>query len=135
MLCDSPLLLRHRDGTVRLVADERLAGLPRGARHRELRNKPGGFWVASSDPAAAHHAVTGSVAVASLTDAALLTDGVTRLAEWYGHPWPDIMERLAEAGPAALIDLVRAEERADPRPRKKPHDDATAVHIRFCRNK
>jgi hypothetical protein len=131
VLCDSPLLLRHRDGTVRLVQDDQLARLPRGVPLRELRNKPGGFWVASTDPAAAHHAVTGSVELASLTDAALLTDGVTRLAEWYGHPWSDIFSHLDADGPAGLIDLVRAAEGAHPRPRAKQHDDATAVHLRL----
>jgi len=132
VLCDSPLLVRHRGGQVRLIADDQLQRLPRGGPPaRELRNKPGGFWVASTDPAAAYHAVRGSVRLAELIDAALLTDGVTRLAEWYGYAWRDILERLAGAGPAALIDLVRAEERADPRPRLKPHDDATAVHLRM----
>jgi hypothetical protein len=131
VLCDSPLLVRDRGGQVRLIADDQLQRLPRGGPPaREVRNKPGGFWVASTDPGAAYHAVRGSVRLAGLTDAALVTDGVTRLAEWYGYAWPDILERLAGAGPAALIDLVRAEERRDPRSRFKRHDDATAVHIR-----
>ncbi len=68
-----------------------------------------------------------------MTDAALLTDGVTRLAEWYGYSWPDIFARLSDGGPAGLIDLVRAAERQSPPrgPGHKQHDDATAVHIRF----
>jgi hypothetical protein len=134
VLCDSPLLLRHRDGHVTLIADDRLRDLPRGSGPaRAQRNKPGGFWVASTDPEAAYQAVRGSVRLDSVTDAALLTDGVTRLAEWYGYSWPDIFTRLSSEGPAGLIDLVRAAERTSPPPGAghKQHDDATAVHLRF----
>jgi Protein phosphatase 2C len=136
VLCDSPLLLRHRDGQVTLITDDRLAQLPGGRPYgttllRERRNKPGGFWVASTDPGAAYQAVRGSVRLDSVTDAVLLTDGVTRLAEWYGYSWPDIFARLRDAGPAGLIDLVRSAEAASPRPGVKQHDDATAVHLRF----
>ena len=136
VLCDSPLLLRHRGGQVTLITDDRLARLTGGGRHgagliRAHRNQPGGFWVASTDPGAAYQAVRGSVSLGSVTDAALLTDGVSRLAEWYGYSWPDIFARLRDAGPAGLIDLVRSAEMASPRPGAKQHDDATAVHLRF----
>jgi hypothetical protein len=71
--------------------------------------------------------------VTSLTDAALCTDGVTRLAEWYGYPWPRLLGLLRDQGPGALIDLVRAAERAypHPNPRVKQHDDATVAHLRW----
>jgi hypothetical protein len=136
VLCDSPLLLRHPGGQVTLITDDRLARLAGGGRHgtgliRAHRNQPGGFWVASTHPGAAYQAVRGSVILDSVTDAALLTDGVSRLAEWYGYSWPDIFARLRDAGPAGLIDLVRSAEVASPRPGAKQHDDATAVHLRF----
>ena len=136
VLCDSPLLLRHRDGEVTLIADDRLARLAGGGplsadQVRARRNQPGGFWVASTDPGAAYEAVTGSVGLDAVSDAALFTDGVTRLAEWYGNSWADIFARLTEGGPAGLIELVRAEEGQSPPPTSKQHDDATAVHIRF----
>jgi hypothetical protein len=132
VLCDSPLLLRDREGRVTIIADDRLARLPpRAGPARAQRNKPGGFWVASTDPRAAHQAVHGSVSLDSVTGAALLTDGVTRLAEWYGYSWADIFTGLSDAGPAGLIDLVRAAEVERPHPGAKQHDDATAVHIRF----
>jgi Protein phosphatase 2C len=136
VLCDSPLLLRNPDGRLTLIADDRLARL-RGSgplTHgvlRERRNRPGGFWVASTDPGAADHAVHGSASLDSVTDAALLTDGVTRLAEWYGYSWPDIVTRLRESGPAALIGLVRAAEREHAPAGAKRHDDATAAHMRL----
>ena len=87
--------------------------------------------MASTDPGAAFQAVRGSVDLDPLTDAALFTDGVTRLAEWYGYSWPDMLGRLREAGPGGLIGLLRAAESGHPRPGAKQHDDATAVHIRF----
>jgi hypothetical protein len=142
VLCDSPLVLRHAGGRITLVADDRLAHLPGGPPYtaalvRTHRNRPGGFWVASTDPAAAFHAVTGSAPLTGpagtdeLTDAALCTDGVTRLADWYGYPWPRIVTRLRGGGPEALIDLLRAAERAYPHPRRKQHDDATVAHLRW----
>lgn len=87
--------------------------------------------MASTDPHAAYEAVRGSVGLGPVTDAALFTDGITRLAEWYGYSWPDIFARLTAAGPAGLIDAVRAAERERPPPSPKQHDDATALHIRF----
>lgn len=136
VLCDSPLLLRHLDERLALVADDRLARLAGGGSSgvgliRARRNQPGGFWVASTDPHAAYEAVRGSVGLGPVTDAALFTDGVTRLAEWYGYSWPDIFARLSATGPAGLIEAVRAAERERPPPSPKQHDDATALHIRF----
>ena len=95
------------------------------------RNQPGGFWVASTDPAAAYQAVRGTVSLAAVTDAALFSDGVTRLADWYGYSWPAIFARLRDTGPDGVIGLVRAAEDAYPHPWAKPHDDATAVHMRL----
>ena len=122
--------------TVTRLADDRLARLPGGRPYgadlvRAWRNKPGGFWVASADPAAAHQAVRGSAGLDSVTDAALCTDGVTRLAEWYGYSWPDIFARLRAAGPDGIIALLRAAETQRPHPGAKQHDDATVVHVRF----
>jgi Protein phosphatase 2C len=154
VLCDSPVVLRHADGRITLIEDDRLARLPGGPPYsasliRARRNRPGGFWVASTDPAAAYQAVTGEAGPigltrptgptaptaptgpTGLTDAALFSDGVTRLAEWYGYPWPRILAHLRDQGPGAVIDLVRAAERSYPHPRIKQHDDATVVHLRW----
>ena len=134
VLCDSPVLLGHPGGGCTLVADDRLTRLPGGPPYsvelvRACRNQPGGFWVASTDPAAAGQAVTGSAELAGLTDVALCTDGVSRLAEWYGYSWPQVMARLRELGPAGLLGLLRAAERAYPHPRDKRHDDATVARL------
>jgi hypothetical protein len=135
VLCDSPILLRRRDGQVIRIADDRIARLPCGPPYttdqiRAARNRPSGFWVASTNPEAAYRAVQGSASLDAVTDVALLTDGVTRLAEWYGYSWPEVFARLRQRGPAGLIGLLRAAERAYPHPRLKRHDDATVVHMR-----
>jgi hypothetical protein len=135
VLCDSPIVLRLRSGEITVIADDRLARLPGGrpyttAQVRAHRNAPGGFWVASTEPAAAGHAVCGSVPLGTLADAVLCTDGVTRLAECYGCSWPDIFGWLAGDGPAALLGRLREMERARPYPGAKQHDDATVVHLR-----
>jgi hypothetical protein len=134
VLCDSPVLLGHPGGGCTLVADDRLARLPGGKPYsvetvRACRNQPGGFWVASTDPAAAYQAVTGTAGLAGLTDAALCTDGVSRLAEWYGYSWAQVMARLRELGPAGLLGLLRTAERAYPHPGEKRHDDATVARL------
>jgi hypothetical protein len=134
VLCDSPILVAHSGGRLTLLADDRLARLPGHRPYtpeqvRTWRNRPGGFWVASTDPAAPYHAVRGAVGLDSVTDVALFTDGVTRLADWYGYEWPDILARLRDAGPAALLGLLRSAERAYPHPSQKQHDDATVAHI------
>lgn len=134
VLCDSPVLLGRPGGGCTLIADDRLAGLPGGPPYsvqlvRACRNQPGGFWVASTDPAAAYQAVTGSAELAGLTDAALCTDGVSRLAEWYGYSWPQLMARLRELGPAGLLGLLRTAERGYPHPWDKRNDDATVARL------
>lgn len=135
VLCDSPILLCQRDGEVRVVQDDRIDRLPGGRPYsaelvRAQRNAEGGFWVASTRPEAAYRAVTGSVPVASLSAAALLTDGVTRLVEAYGISWPALTAHLAEHGPESLIRLVReTERRQGPPGTAKPHDDATAAWV------
>ncbi|MFE0020185.1 protein phosphatase 2C domain-containing protein [Amycolatopsis sp. NPDC059021] len=99
---------------------------------REHRNRPGGFWIASADPAAAHHAFTGSRPRSALRRVALLTDGVTRLVEMFGVAgWPDLLDIAEHIGPRALLEKVRTWENRDREaarwPRTKIHDDATAV--------
>jgi hypothetical protein len=101
---------------------------------RRHRNHPDGFWVASTDPAAAQHALTDTVARDSLHRAAVLSDGATRLVDRFGLlDWSSFLTILAEQGPDAIIQQVRAAEHGDPDgqrwPRGKRHDDASAA---FC---
>jgi hypothetical protein len=103
---------------------------------RQYRNRSQGFWVASTDPEAAHRAVTGTVACDGLRRAALLTDGATRMVDLFQLlDWDGLLELLERTGPEGLIRRTRAAETSDPMgrrwPRSKRHDDATAVLCRF----
>jgi Protein phosphatase 2C len=134
-LGDSPVVLRHRDETFTPIADDRAAHLPGGRPYtielvRAHRNKANGFWVASTDPRAAYHAVTGTAPVANLAEVGLFTDGITRLVDWYGFTWPVIFACMRSEGPARLIGVVRDAEREKPHRHAKTHDDATAIYMR-----
>jgi hypothetical protein len=64
----------------------------------------------------------------------VLSDGATRLVDRFGLlDWPSFLNVLAEQGPNAIIQQVRAAEHSDPEgqrwPRGKRHDDASAA---FC---
>ncbi|GAA3225363.1 integrase [Actinocorallia longicatena] len=148
VLCDSTVLLDHRDGTAEAVTDDRLdllrpriATPPEGAdplayerlgpveRFAAHRNRPGGFWVAAADPLAARQALTGAVPLDELRSVSLLTDGATRLADLFATlSWPDLRTILTTDGPAGLIRRTRKTEAATPPASGKPSDDATALH-------
>jgi hypothetical protein len=106
---------------------------------RERANRPGGYWIAAADPAAAHHAVAGSVPLTGtdrLTRAALLTDGASCVVDQYAlTDWLGLLDVLQSHGPHHVVELVRATELADPygyqRPRPKHHDDATIAYCLF----
>ena len=131
VLGDSPVVVRHLDG-ITVLSDDRIAHLPGGRPYtlelvRSLRNKPGGFWVASTEFEAARQAISGSIPWTAGTDVGMFTDGVTRLVEFYGYDWRSIFGRLEAGGPSELISLVRSREQDEPLARGKQHDDATAV--------
>jgi len=98
------------------------------------RNVPGGFWVASTDPRAANHALTGEVPVNELRRALLMSDGAARLTDKFGLlSHIEALELVSTQGPQELLRQVRAAEAQDPDgrtwPRNKKSDDATIV---FC---
>ncbi|MDX6259433.1 MAG: hypothetical protein QOH84_1121 [Kribbellaceae bacterium] len=135
VLADSPIVLRAPDRRVTVLADNRVDLLPEYTFEavRRLRNQPGGFWVASTEPKAAYEAVAGTTERAAVELIALLTDGASRYSERYGHPWDDLVDTLATAGPQVLIDKVRRFDADAPVGtfRGKRHDDATAVLCRL----
>lgn len=88
---------------------------------------------ASTNPAAAGFAHTGTLPRDGLQAVALLSDGATRIAEEYGLlDWPELAGVLREDGPAGLVAQVRAAEDGDPAgarwPRSKLRDDATVLY-------
>ncbi len=157
VLCDSPVAVRA-GGEVHVIADDRIEHLPlpgrsaiRERRHRghgydathaelvsqmvreawSLRNVEGGYWVAADEPAAADHALTGTLS--GVTEAALLTDGVSRAVSSLGMyaTWEALLDGLCTEGPDTVIAAIRSVEAADPdgkhHPRVSCHDDATAL--------
>ena len=103
-----------------------------GFEQRRHRNHSDGFWVASTDPSAAQHALTDTVARDGLQRAAVLSDGATRLVDRFGLlDWRGFLDVLAEQGPDRIIRRVRAAEASDLEgrrwPRGKRHGDASAA--------
>lgn len=99
---------------------------------RRLRNDKEGFWVATTDPDAARQALTGHMPRCAVRRAAVLSDGASALADRFGlATWPEVLSIMSKDGPQELIRRVRDAERSDPGavrwPRRKVHDDATAV--------
>lgn len=111
---------------------ELLRALQRGQRRH--RNRPGGYWIAAADPAAASRALTITLPATADTWAVLATDGAVNTARHLGlDDWP----ALARSGSAALARLLRAcqgwEQHADPDgrqfPRSKRHDDKAIASL------
>jgi hypothetical protein len=129
VLADSPILLDN--GAVQAITDDRIDRLPDYsiAGVSRLRNTEAGFWVASTVPAAAERAVTGSVPVASVRRAAIFSDGASRLVERFDElSWSQLLDLLERAGPLGLIARTRAVEAGATAVRRgKRYDDATAV--------
>lgn len=117
------------------VSDERRQDALRAAKQIQLagKNKPGGYYVASSDPSVAVESATRSFDAGTVWSAALLTDGAARAVVLYDlTTWPGLLTSLDDDGPAALIRAVRAAEASDQGtqrwPRSKPSDDATVAY-------
>ncbi|WP_055594799.1 protein phosphatase 2C domain-containing protein [Streptomyces hirsutus] len=142
VLSDSALLVESPGGTITALLDDRLARLPRSALATDalvdstVRNKEGGFFTAAADPSVAVRAVTGTLPRAEVRALAALTDGATRWVEKFREgDWADCLALVRKEGPQALVDRVRALERADTDRvllgRSKTHDDATVVYVEF----
>ncbi|MFG2131500.1 hypothetical protein ACGFNV_27285 [Streptomyces sp. NPDC048751] len=115
----------HREALQRLVLAQ-----------RQVRNTTEGYWVASSSPEAAQHAVTGTTAMEGVHSAAVMSDGVSRLVTEYGMAtWSEVFATLQVGGPRELIEAVRKVEATDPTgirwPRYKSGDDAAVAYCRW----
>ncbi|MBH1933659.1 hypothetical protein I5Q34_05010 [Streptomyces sp. AV19] len=136
VLSDSVLLVEGADGAVTAVLDDRIARLAAGGGPvtDAQRNAEGGFFTAAADPAVVSRAVAGAVPRSGVRSLAALSDGASRWVEVFrAGDWAECLALLAKSGPRALIDRVRAAERADVRGeafrRGKVHDDASAVYV------
>jgi len=141
VLSDSALLVESPAGEVTALLDDRLARVPRTSLATDaiadatVRNKEGGFFTAAADPSVASRAVTGVLPRPDVRALAALTDGATRWVEkFHEGDWPGLFTLVRKEGPQALVDRVRALERADAEERvhlrrSKTHDDATVVYV------
>ncbi|MER7246627.1 protein phosphatase 2C domain-containing protein [Kribbella sp. NPDC000426] len=128
VLADSPIVMRSPDSRVTVHSDDRVDLLPDRTLEtvRRLRNQPGGFWVASTEPKAAYEAVTGTTDRAAVETIALLTDGASRYTERYGHSWDELVDVLTTEGPRQLIERVRQHD-SEATLSGKRYDDASVV--------
>ncbi|WP_306360856.1 protein phosphatase 2C domain-containing protein [Nocardia sp. CC227C] len=157
-LGDSTIVLGYRDGTQEIICDDRLErlGLPQSGayrsrlqrgggyndEHRELlvelqqeqrrrRNRPGGYWIASTVPEASRHAITMTRSMKALSWVALATDGVTDPLEALGYSWPEVAALNSNEMADLLSRLQQWEAETDPcgvvLPRAKRHDDKTLI--------
>ena len=98
------------------------------------RNVDGGFWAATTDPAAVSHGLMWSVPRKSIRRLALVTDGAARVVKPFGMlDWGGVLEKVASDGPMAVIRMVREAEKLDADakrwPRNKISDDATIAYV------
>ncbi|WP_245667937.1 hypothetical protein [Actinomadura macra] len=132
VLADSPIVVDT--GEIVVFRDDRVDRLPSYTVEavRKVRNSPGGFWVAASNPEVAYEGLTGEVPVAGLKRAAVLSDGASRLVEVFETmSWDGLLQVLDEEGPRELVRRTRVAEASGVVERGKRYDDATAVLVRF----
>jgi hypothetical protein len=158
VLGDVTVVIEKRSG-VSVVVDERVDQTARAERatadalnsgsaektaalvamkHAELaaRNVDGGFWAATTDPAAVSHALIWSEPRENIRRLAIVTDGAARVVKPFGLlDWSGMLDRMASDGPQAVIRMVRDAESSDADakrwPRNKISDDATIAYIEF----
>ncbi|MFC7621054.1 hypothetical protein [Microlunatus sp. GCM10028923] len=143
VLADSTLIVNTPDGLTAFTDDRldklvtRLYGeghIPVPGWMNPYRNRPGGFWVAGADPAAAAEALVRTWPRDQVSAFALLSDGAARGVDlFHDQEWPAVLATLAGEGPEAVLNQVRELEAADAdgsrRPRRKVNDDATIAYV------
>lgn len=100
------------------------------------RNRHGGYWIAETQPDAAHHAITTQHPIARAPWAILATDGAYTLMEHLGLADWSQLSRATSAHLAAVLGRCHQwEDQADPNgtelPRAKRHDDKSVAAIAF----
>ncbi|MFJ8815886.1 hypothetical protein [Amycolatopsis thermoflava] len=102
----------------------------------QYRNKPGGYWIAETDPSAALHALTSARQVDGTPRIALATDGAYNTMEYLGLV--SALETLRQTSlDHVLSQCQHWEEDLDPNahllPRAKRHDDKALILVRLVR--
>lgn len=162
VLGDSTAVIGYANGNEEVLRDDRLQRLPLPAAkeyrtrlhqgrgydrtHRELlatlqesqrrwRNRSDGYWIASTDPEAARHAVVASRPSDQIRWLVLATDGTTDILGPLGIGWRDIAEFDNTDLAGLLARCQQWEETVDPNgvllPRAKRHDDKTVAVIKL----
>jgi hypothetical protein len=97
------------------------------------RNRPGGYWIAEADPAAAEHALTRHVSPEEVPWCVLATDGAYKPMEHLGlDDWPRVAAAASDDLAALLWrcqDWESTDEIGQQLPRAKRHDDKTLVVV------
>lgn len=100
---------------------------------RQARNQPGGYWIAETNPDAAHHGITRTLAPDAITWAVLATDGAADYIDHTGQDWRVIAHQQPEQLSHLLAGIHEWEAVTDPDgrtlPRAKRHDDKTIAAI------
>ncbi|HYJ67912.1 MAG TPA: hypothetical protein VEX15_09640 [Nocardioidaceae bacterium] len=95
---------------------------------REHRNHNGGFWIASADPDAADHAITGVLHPTEAQVVAVLSNGASRpVVSFDLLSWDYAIEELAAGGPKRWLSRVRRAEDEDPHATRWPRTDVHAA--------
>ncbi|WP_103382859.1 hypothetical protein [Pseudonocardia dioxanivorans] len=101
---------------------------------RQARNIESGYWIAETDPTAAHHGLTLCLDRGDIEWAVLATDGASDLIDHLGEDWKAISryERRQLNELLARVHDWEAETDGGGRwlPRAKLHDDKTLVAVR-----
>ncbi|WP_171048321.1 protein phosphatase 2C domain-containing protein [Nocardia cyriacigeorgica] len=160
VLGDSAIVVGLKDGSCRIFLDDRLAALelPEAGQyitrlrsgggyddtHRailqrlqrrqlHMRNRPGGYWIAESEPAAAHEAITAGFPLYAVSWVISATDGAFDLLPVTGLDWQEIARMSNAELHDLLVRLRRWESDVDPNgrrlPRSKQHDDKSIAVV------
>ena len=159
-LGDLTILLRFRDGRVDVIHDRAVTDLDNKVlremvrlaeehgesvaaqrekvqkmlqRHRELRNREGGYMCFDLTAAGADKGIAGDFPANDVETVALLSDGIADAVPVYkmAPDYAALLSRLETEGPAAVVAALRQLQRKDPGfdrfPRFKMGDDVTVV--------
>ncbi|MFL0415883.1 protein phosphatase 2C domain-containing protein [Sphingomonas sp. 179-A 2A2 NHS] len=117
-------------------AELKEAVLPQLRENRRLMNKPDGYWVLGTEPAAAEHLDVMRMPVDAGRRFAIASDGYLRLVELFAVATPHDLLAIDDDEAFAkwlytLRDLERTEGSCRRYPRVKVHDDASFLHCEF----